>query len=106
MKRILCTVLVLTFAVSLNNTHLSKTLWAHGEVNGYTSHESVHQTKAEVQSEKAEPVKDPVCGMEVIDIKKAPSEEYKGKTYYFCSENCKKTFKKSPKSYIEGLLKR
>jgi Cu+-exporting ATPase len=44
--------------------------------------------------------------MVISDTTKAPSEEYKGKVYYFCSDNCKKTFKKSPKSYIEGLLKR
>ena len=41
-----------------------------------------------------------LCGMEVSDIKKAPSEEYKGKVYYFCSEHCKKTFKKDPASHI------
>ncbi|MCF6156949.1 MAG: YHS domain-containing protein [Candidatus Brocadia sp.] len=28
------------------------------------------------------------------------SEEYKGKIYYFCSEQCKKTFKKGPASHI------
>ena len=39
--------------------------------------------------------------MEVSDIKKAPSEEYKGKVYYFCSEYCKKSFKKDPASYIK-----
>ena len=40
--------------------------------------------------------------MDVSDIKKAPSEEYKGKAYYFCSEHCKKTFKKDPASYISS----
>ena len=51
--------------------------------------------------EKAEAIKDPVCNMEVSDIKKAPSEEYKGKVYYFCAEHCKKSFKKDPASYIK-----
>ncbi len=40
----------------------------------------------------------PVCGMEVtIDKVKA---EYKGRTYYFCSENDKKTFIGDPEKYI------
>jgi YHS domain-containing protein len=76
-------------------------LWASsccssGKDGDHSSHESGGQpiqTKAEVKSEKAEDVKDPVCGMEVSDIKKAPSEEYKGKVYYFCSEHCKKTWR-------------
>ncbi len=55
-------------------------------------------TKAETMSEKAEVAKDSVCNMEVADTKKAPSEEYKGKVYYFCSEHCKYAFKKDPAS--------
>ena len=107
MNRILRTVLAFTFVVGLSNTYVSKILWACGgacgEGDGHGSHESGGygvQTKAEVKGEKAEAVKDPVCGMEVGDIKKVPSEEYKGKVYYFCSEQCKKTFKKAPTSYI------
>ena len=33
----------------------------------------------------------PVCGMDV-DPKSAPKSVFKGKTYYFCSDNDKKTF--------------
>ena len=39
----------------------------------------------------AQKVKDPICGME-IDKSKAVTLEKDGKTYYFCSENCKKKF--------------
>jgi Cu+-exporting ATPase len=107
MNRILRKAVVFTFVVGLS-TYVSKTLWAcgGGEHSGHESGGQTVQTKTEVKGEKAGAVKDPVCGMEVSDIKKAPSEEYKGKVYYFCSENCKKTFKKSPKSFIEGLIKR
>jgi Cu+-exporting ATPase len=59
------------------------------------------QKKSDVKGEKVEAVIDPVCGMEVGDIKKAPWEEYKGKVYYFCAEHCRKTFKKTPWSYIK-----
>ncbi len=40
--------------------------------------------------------------MEVSDIKKAPSEKYKGKVYYFCSKKCEKDFKKGPAPYTCG----
>ena len=33
-------------------------------------------------------VNDPVCGMEIDSAAAAASEEYEGKTYYFCSEAC------------------
>lgn len=105
MSSILPKVLVFTFAVGLSSIYVSNALWACGAAcggGGHSSHESdghVVQTKAEVKGEKAEAVKDPVCSMDVNDIKKAPSEEYKGKVYYFCSEHCKKTFKKDPASF-------
>lgn len=105
MNRILRTAVVFTFVVGLSSTYVSNALWAcggtcgSGEHSGHESGGQAVQTKAEVKGEKAEAVKDPVCGMDVSDIKKASSEEYKGKVYYFCSENCKKTFKKDPSSY-------
>lgn len=41
---------------------------------------------------------DPVCGMEAsADLFKA---DYKGKSYYFCSDHCEQQFKKDPESYI------
>ncbi len=43
---------------------------------------------------------DPVCGMEV-DPKTAPSETYKGKTYYFCSPSCKAAFKENPAKFAK-----
>jgi len=45
--------------------------------------------------------KDPVCGMDV-DEKRAPGGKstYKGRTYYFCSPGCKKSFDKDPEKYL------
>lgn len=37
-------------------------------------------------------VKDPVCGMEVDPSETDHTIEYKGDTYYFCSESCKESF--------------
>ncbi len=46
--------------------------------------------------------KDPVCGME-LDPKMAGvlRTEYKGKTYYFCGEDCKKSFDADPEKYLK-----
>jgi YHS domain-containing protein len=44
-------------------------------------------------------VRDVVCGME-LDPDSAPAEtEYNGEIYYFCSEECKQDFEKSPERY-------
>ena len=45
--------------------------------------------------------KDPVCGMNVEEGKAAATVVYNGKTYYFCSANCKAAFEKAPAKYAE-----
>ncbi|MBI2847542.1 MAG: heavy metal translocating P-type ATPase [Chloroflexi bacterium] len=60
--------------------------------------------KIEVSERKTEEetmtkVKDPVCGMEIDPKNAAAREEFQGKTYYFCSENCHTKFKAEPKKY-------
>jgi YHS domain-containing protein len=47
-------------------------------------------------------VVDPVCSMEVTDTKTAPTAVYKGKTYYFCSEEDKAKFEKNPEQYLKS----
>jgi membrane fusion protein, copper/silver efflux system len=47
--------------------------------------------------------KDPVCGMDVDEKRAAAAgrkSEYQGKTYYFCSDECKKSFDKDPRKYV------
>ena len=46
--------------------------------------------------------KDPVCGMMVDEKKAAATSQYRGKTYYFCSPGCKKTFDANPEKYLKG----
>lgn len=48
----------------------------------------------------AKEVVDPVCGM-TVDPATSVHSEYKGKTYYFCSDSDKKDFDKAPASYIK-----
>jgi Cu+-exporting ATPase len=42
---------------------------------------------------------DPVCGMDVEPEKAAATSDYKGQTYYFCAEICKKKFDDDPEKY-------
>ena len=52
--------------------------------------------------------KDPVCGMQVDETKTSsgwavPAVEsavYDGRTYYFCSQACKKAFDEDPDKYV------
>jgi len=45
---------------------------------------------------------DPVCGM-AVDEKKAAAagrtSQYQGRTYYFCADDCKKSFDANPAKY-------
>jgi YHS domain-containing protein len=43
--------------------------------------------------------KDPVCGMTVDEKTAKYKSEYKGKTYYFCAQQCKTTFDKKPSKF-------
>jgi YHS domain-containing protein len=42
---------------------------------------------------------DPVCEMEVTEEDAVGKSEYEGKTYYFCSEDCKEEFDENPEDY-------
>jgi YHS domain-containing protein len=43
---------------------------------------------------------DPVCGMKVDDQLADSKSQYQGKTYYFCSDECKRKFDQKPESYV------
>jgi Cu(I)/Ag(I) efflux system membrane fusion protein len=54
---------------------------------------------------EAETAKDPVCGMDVDP--KSPDTlktQYRGETYYFCAEACKKSFETNPGKYIHKAM--
>jgi YHS domain-containing protein len=44
--------------------------------------------------------KDPVCGMSVDTNKAMASTQSQGKTYYFCSQECKEKFDRNPAQYV------
>lgn len=56
-----------------------------------------HEKASENNSDK---VKDPVCGMNISPDKAAGKYEYKGSTWYFCSNNCLNKFTADPEKYV------
>jgi len=46
--------------------------------------------------------KDPVCGMQVDEKQAAAKADYQGRTYYFCSPGCHKTFSADPTNYANS----
>jgi YHS domain-containing protein len=46
--------------------------------------------------------KDPVCGME-IDKRAQRMSTFNGRTYYFCSDSCKKRFDEAPGMFAKDL---
>jgi Cu+-exporting ATPase len=50
-------------------------------------------------------VKDPVCGMTIDEKDAAGTSVYEGKTFYFCSTNCKEKFEKEPAKYAGAVQK-
>ncbi len=45
-------------------------------------------------------VKDPVCGMEIDSSQAAAQTVYEGQAYYFCSEDCRRTFEENPRECL------
>ncbi|MEP7174902.1 MAG: YHS domain-containing protein [Gemmatimonadales bacterium] len=46
--------------------------------------------------------KDPVCGMVIETADAVATADYKGKTYYFCSTDCKTEFDANPDDYADS----
>jgi Cu+-exporting ATPase len=42
---------------------------------------------------------DPVCGMSVDENSAPAKADHQGKTYYFCSTDCKMKFQREPQKY-------
>jgi len=43
---------------------------------------------------------DPVCGMELNPGQVVAESRYQGKTYSFCSQECKQKFDENPEAYV------
>ncbi|MBI2470111.1 MAG: YHS domain-containing protein [Planctomycetes bacterium] len=83
MRRILCVLSALSFAVI---------------ISGYVINSNVRAE--EINAAEKTTAKDIVCGMDV-NKDKALKADHDGKTYYFCSKHCEETFKKDPSKYLK-----
>ena len=45
--------------------------------------------------------KDPVCGMDVFSENDSITATWKDQTYYFCAQDCREVFIKSPEAFQE-----
>lgn len=52
---------------------------------------------------KRDSVQDPVCGMRLARTDAPASAEWKGRTYYFCSDACSGAFEADPEAHIGRL---
>ena len=48
---------------------------------------------------------DPVCGMQVTADSAAAKSNYKGQTYYFCSQADKEAFDRNPEKFVSRPAK-
>lgn len=65
---------------------------------GGGSHDSRSEDHARQSGAVKGRLKDPVCGMEV-EAAKAKTSVYDGRTFYFCSNDCREKFEADPASY-------
>jgi YHS domain-containing protein len=49
---------------------------------------------------RAMKVIDPVCGVQTDTEKAVAQEDYGGRTFFFCSEECHRLFRTSPERYV------
>ncbi len=52
------------------------------------------------------PVRDPVCGMDVMPSQAAAQSIHDGETFYFCARTCKARFDKDPERYVHAADQR
>jgi YHS domain-containing protein len=50
--------------------------------------------------------RDPVCGMDVEIARAAASTDFDGRTYYFCTLQCKDDFERQPTMYVGSERKK
>jgi len=58
-------------------------------------------SEADEAAMRPEVRRDPVCGMEVSPERVAARSAYRGRTYSFCTEACRKQFEANPAAYVK-----
>ena len=70
--------------------------------HGHGHHQHAKNAVPAAEPESTEVRTDPVCGMAVSPHTAKYRAEHAGRTYYFCSEGCRKKFVSEPRRYLAG----
>ena len=63
-----------------------------------------HESREHDELRHAPPVKDPVCGMDVVPGRsKGGSYTFEGREYHFCSPQCREKFTAEPNKYLRAV---
>lgn len=99
------------FAFKLHERHVElagaavTSVDASADVSSEISHQHMEMKEGSAMNmnmnASANAVKDPVCAMMIDPKSAAASQDYNGKTYYFCSDNCAKSFGADPAKYAD-----
>jgi YHS domain-containing protein len=74
----------------------------HGSDDQHATHHEKLENKQSSQSELIE-LRDPVCGMEVKKRSTPLVSDHFGRTFHFCSDQCRKLFDINPNKYVDSL---
>ena len=72
----------------------------HGNKDDHASHREQLENK---QHSEINEFRDPVCGMEVQKSSTSLISDHFGRTFHFCSEQCRKLFNINPNKYVGSL---
>lgn len=77
-----------------------------GDANDHGNHNSNHENDAghdhhtpKMAISANGPEKDPVCSMDIDNH--SIERDYTGRTFYFCSDRCRKIFDLNPNKYVQ-----
>ena len=75
----------------------------HNEHGSSSEHAAHHEQVEDKQLSEIIELRDPVCGMEVEKSSTSLVSDHFGRTFHFCSEQCRKLFNINPNKYIRSL---
>jgi YHS domain-containing protein len=68
---------------------------------GNTHHKTSGSAAVDISPDMLAQITDPVCGMNMTQIKIADTATVNGKLYAFCNPGCKDEFVKNPDQYLK-----
>ena len=75
----------------------------HKEHESNSQHTALHEQLEDKQPPELIELRDPVCGMEVKKNSISLVSDHFGRTFHFCSEQCRKLFDINPNKYVGSL---